>query len=642
MVDRPKRAVAVNHEVAVHLPMPPAAATRAGAAFLRALGHPRLERGLVGVACLLCAPCLWLGFYLDDYVGRYIYSSVDAGATRLFWLLSGGYGLANGVQSDTAWQIEQGFAPWWTYRELLLELLRPFGVVTHFIDMQLWPDSAVLQHAHNLLWLGLLVLALTRLYRRALGTVVGGLAALLFALDHTHGFVVGYICNRHTLITASLCVFALDQHLRQRALQPAHIPWRAVACYALALASGESALAILGYLLAHLLFVERGAWQRRALALAPYLVLTLLWRMAYSAAGFGARGSGLYIDPGREPWHFLGALLERGPLLLLGLFLGPPAEVSLLLPPQARLVLLGFALLVVLGLAVTLWPLLARDRWARCWAFGMLFALVPAASTYPHNRQLTFASFGALGLIALLWQLHAGELSGTWLPRVGRFSKAFGGLLLGMRLCVSPLLVPLSTWSPAAAAPISRAAATVGDEIEGRDVVFITAPDYFAVKLVQLTRRIDQRPLARRWRALSFGAEPVHVQRTDERTIILDYPSGILNSPFLELYRDRRLPMAAGERIELDGLRIEVLETTVDGRATRARFSFDTPLDAPSFRFYYWVDGGFAAFIPPAVGQSVIVPGAELEFELFGLRVRAAGGAARATGADGSSSPAPD
>jgi hypothetical protein len=638
VVDRPKRAVAIDRELVPQLSMPPAAATRAGAVFLRALCHPQLERGLVGLACLLCAPCLWLGFYLDDHVGRYIYSGVDAVAPRLFWMLSGGYGLANGVPSDTAWQIEQGFAPWWTHRELLLELLRPFGVLSHFIDMQLWPDSAALQHAHNLLWLGLLVLAVTRLYRRALGSVVGGLAALLFALDHTHGFVVGYICNRHTLITASLCVLALDQHLRQRAAQPTHIPWRAVACYALALFSGESALSILGYLLGHLLFVERGAWRRRALALAPYLVLTLFWRVAYSAAGFGARGSGLYIDPGREPWQFLGALLERGPLLLLGLFLGPPAEVSMLLPAHARLALLGFALLVLIGLALTIWPLLARDPWARSWTFGMLFALVPAASTYPHNRQLLFASFGAFGLLALLWHLHASELLGESPLRAGRFSKAFGGLLLGMHLFVSPLLLPLSTFSPAAAAPLARAAATVGDEIAGRDAVFISAPDYFAVKLVQLTRRIEQRPLARRWRALSFGAEPVYVQRTDERTITLDYPGGILGAPFLELYRDRRLPMARGERIELEGLGIEVLETTPDGRASRARFRFDTPLDAPSFRFYYWIDGGFAAFTPPPLGERVRVPGAELEFELFGMRLRAASGA-RATDAVGASHP---
>jgi hypothetical protein len=593
---------------------------------LRALAHRRFMPVVVGIACLLSAPCLWLGFSLDDYIGRYLYADIDAVGSRLFWILSGGYGVANGVPADTSWQIEQGFAPWWTRRELLLELFRPFGMLTHWLDMQLWPASAMLQHAHSLLWLALLALAVTRLYRRALGAVVGGLAALLFALDHTHGFVVGYICNRHALITATLGVLAFEQHLRERAAHPQRGPWLAVAGYGLALFSGESALGMLGYLIGHVCFVERGGFRQRALAVAPYAALTLLWRVAYSAAGFGAHGSGLYIDPGREPGHFLAAFVERAPLSLLGLFLGPPAEVSMLLPAAGQRVLLAAALLVVLALAATFWPLLARDRWARCWTAGMLFALVPAATTYPHNRQLLFASFGAFGLVARLWHLHQLELLGQPLSRLLRFGGALGGLVFGMHLWVSPVLEPLATLSSAAAAPLERAAAAVGDELAGRDAVFVSAPDYFAVKLVQLMRRIDGRPLARRWRALSFGAQPVIVERTDERTLTLDYPGGILGAPFLELYRDRRLPMARGERIALEGMEVEVLDTTDDGRPTRARFRFDVPLDAPSFRFYYWVNDGYAAFTPPAPGERVVVPGAELEFELFGLRLHAASG----------------
>jgi hypothetical protein len=392
--------------------------------------------------------------------------------------------------------------------------------------------------------------------------------------------------------------------------------------------------------LGHLVFVERGAWRSRAPVFAAYVAVTVLWRVVYSAAGFGAHGSGLYIDPAREPLQFLAALLQRGPVLLLGVFFGPPAEVSMILPAAGQHVMLAGALLVVTVLAITLAPLLARDRMARCWTAGMLFALVPAASTYPHNRQLLFASFGAFGLLARLWQprgqlreqLHAIELAGPpqgsrdeALSPMLRFGSMSAALLIGMHLFVSPLLKPLMTWSPAASAPLERAAAAVGDELAGRDAVFISAPDYFAVKLVQLMRRIDGRPLARRWRALSFGAEPLTIQRSDERTLIVDYAGGILGSPFLELYRDRRLPMSRGERIALEGLEIEILETTADGRAARVRFQFDAPLDAPSFRFYYWVDGGFAAFTPPALGERVLVPGAELEFELFGLRTRAGG-----------------
>jgi hypothetical protein len=592
---------------------------------VRVLEHPRLAPLAVGLACLLCAPCLWLGFSLDDYIGRYVYSGVDAVADRLFWVRSGGYGIANGVPADTAWQIELGFAPWWTYRELLLELFRPLGVLSHWLDMRLWPSNAALQHAHSLLWLAFLVVAVLRLYRRALGALVGGLAALLFALDHTHGFVVGYICNRHALITATLCAVALERHLRERAVDPARIPWRSVAWFALALFSGESALGMLGYLFGYLLFVEHGPLRQRVLAAAPYLGLALLSRVAYGASGFGAHGSGLYIDPGREPLHFLSAFVERAPLLVLGAFGLPPAEFAMVLSAEGRFGLWCFALVFMLALGVALRPLLARDRWARCWALGALITLVPAASTYPHNRQLLFTSFGVFGLLARLWQLHALERRAEGRSLAWRVAAGIAAPLLGMHLFLSPLLKPVTTWSAAGAAPLVRAAAAVGDDLAGRDAVFVTAPDYFAVQLVQLMRRIEGRPLARRWRALAFGADGVVVARTDERTLTLDYPAGILGSPLLELYRDRRLPMERGERVQLEGMEVEVLDISTDGRATRASFRFDAPLDAPSFRFYYWVDGGFVPFTPPALGERVALPGARLEFDLFGVRTPADG-----------------
>ena len=44
-------------------------------------------------------------------------------------------------------------------------------------------------HAQNLFWFALMILAATRLYRGVMGPTIGGLAALLYVLDHTtHGF----------------------------------------------------------------------------------------------------------------------------------------------------------------------------------------------------------------------------------------------------------------------------------------------------------------------------------------------------------------------------------------------------------------------------------------------------------------------
>src|SRR5690606_38139646 len=152
---------------------------------------------------------------------------------------------------------------------------------------------------------------------------------------------------------------------------------------------------------------------------------------------------------------------------------------------------------------------------------------------------------------------------------------------------------------------LHRAIHAVGDEIAGRDAVFVTAPDYFAVKLIQLSRRVDGAPLPRRWRALSFGPQTVTGQRTDEQTLKLAYDGGILADPLMELYRDRRLPTPPGYRVALEGLRIEVTETTDDGRARGVAFRFDVPLENDRFRFYAWSDEGrYVPFALPAIGAS--------------------------------------
>lgn len=581
---------------------------------LAIVSHPRLGLWLALTGILLSSSALFMGFYLDDFVGRYIYSSLE-GAKHLFDLYAGGYGLTNGNPADTHWQIEHGWAPWWTDEKLLIRLFRPLGIASHRLDFLLWPQSALLMHLHSLLWLALLLFATTRMYRGAEGTVVGGLAALMFALDHTHGFVVGYICNRHTLITALLGVICLDFHLRARSSERQAWPLLGYALYALTLASGESALAILCYLLAHALCVERAPLLRRLSIIAPYLVITVLWRAWYTRAGFGAFGSGLYIDPGRDPAAFVLALIQRAPLLLLGQFLAPPSELYSVWPEAWARATLVLAFVFTAALALGLAPLLRRNRNAWFWLLGALGSIAPAASTYPHNRQLLFTSFGAMALLAQLWEMYAIELRELRLSLLQRFSREQSGLLIFVRLFISPLVMPLTTYGIAISAPLLQAPASIGDDIAGHDAVFVTAPDYFAVKLVQLDRRIDQRPLPRRIRALGFGSEPTTIHRTAADTLELEYAGGILSTPFMELYRDRRTPMHVGDRVELEGMSIEVVEVTADRRASKARFVFDRDVDAGQFQFYYWVNGHFERLALPALGSSRQLPAALLELK---------------------------
>ena len=585
------------------------------AKLIRLLEHPRLPRGVAIAAVVLASPCLFIGWFLDDYIGRYIYSDLE-GAARYFKVISGGYGVANGNLADTHYQIEQGFAPWWTYPPLLLNLFRPLSLGTHVIDFRLFENSAFLMHAQSLCWLAALVLAATQLFRGTLGLRVGGLAALLFAVDHTHGFAVGYITNRHALIAAAFSVASLGQHIA-RSQRGLGCGIAAPLLYVMGLLSGESTVAVVGYLVGWAAFVETGPIRRRALNLAPYFVITLIWRAAYNLAGYGGHGSGLYLDPARQPAEFLRALVERGPVLTLGQFFAPPAEISVLFAHKfGSSILVGAGVFAVL-FALTLVPLLARDRLARFWATGFVLSIVPAASTFPHNRQLLVGSFGAMALIAQLWQLHAFDLKKK--PEPGALvvlSGALGALVLGTHLLVSPLLSPLTTCGIAFATPLQRAAERVDSALAGKTAVFFSAPDYFAVKLIQLVKRVHHEPLPQAWRVLSFGVQPIRVRREQERALVVDYEGGILGTPFMELYRDRHIPMAVGEKVSLQGMEVEVLHVTADGRTDQARFTFDTDLGDPSFIFYAWTGDGFEQAPVPPLGAERAIPGARLRWSL--------------------------
>jgi hypothetical protein len=582
---------------------------RAWAVCAREAQRPPFVMRLALLSLLLSSSCLGLGLYLDDYVGRYIYSD-RPGAQHLFELYGGGYGLARGNPAELHWQIENGYAPWWAVQTLRLVLFRPIGVFFHHLDMNLPP---LVQHAHSWLWLGMLVLGTGWMYRRLLGPTLGGAAALLFALDHTHGFIVGYICNRYALIAGFFGVLCLTLHVRAR--EQGRLPWGATLVFGMALLTSEGTVSLLGYLGAYALFVDGATRRQRLTTFAGYLVVAVVWRVGYTAAGFGAQGSGLYIDAAREPLRFLQELSKRGPVLVLGQFLLPPAELYTAGSAAfSRLLwLAGSAFSLAFGLALV--PLLHRDRTSRFWAAGMALSLVPAASTYPQNRQLLFASFGAMALLAQLWQLHATASVGPVATRLQRFSDWCTRPVLVVHLLLSPVLQPLTTCGIAAAGALQRGAIrSIGDDFAGHDVVFITAPDYFSTKLPQLSRRIAGQPLPRRWRALSFGPEQVTVARPDDRTLELTYAGGILTHPFLELYRDRRIPMARGETVRLQGLDIKVVDVTEDGRLACAEFVFDTSVSASSFRFLAWEVDRFVPFVPPLIGKKKALGPARLKW----------------------------
>jgi len=566
--------------------------------------HVRLPWILAVTAIALTSHSLWMGFHLDDYIHRYLLSDLP-GAADLLRAYESPFGVANGEPAINRWQVEHGYAPWWIDRDLLVSLWRPLSYLTHELDAAVWPANAFAMHAHNLLWFGALVIAVTSLYRRIIGpTAVAGLAALFYALSHTNGFAVGWIANRNALVAAVfgvLCLLAYDRG--RRVLSPLLL--------IAALLAGEGSVAVLGYIFAHAWFIDTAAWRERVRRLLPHIAIVLVWRFVYNALGHGAHGSGLYLDPVREPFAFAAAAVTRLPLLIMGQFAFPPAEGYVLGPPAWAPAILVFACVVTALFALSALSIARVDRVAAFWLTGMLFALVPNCTTYANNRLLFFVGVGAMGLLAQLWVgflARADWIPTRALPRA--LAHAFVGASAFMHLFLSPLLLPLATQSVAFTRPINPALvelstdATLGD----RDLLFLTAPEYFYVKLIPVLRALAGKPPVAAIHAFSFGSVATDVNRIDARTLEVHYDGGILSDVTSQLYRRSDLRMRVGEHFDYTGVAIEILGIEPDGRANHVRFQFARDLDSSSVRTLSWNDGRFVDTQLPTVGQSIRLP----------------------------------
>jgi hypothetical protein len=579
------------------------------------LAHPRAAwiAAILGIA--LCLPSLWVGWVGDDYHhasllrGSPGFPELAESPLNLFAFLDGDVERTHLLK-------EYGLLPWWVWEDIRAAMWRPVSSAFHWLDHRLWPNVPSLMHVHNLLWYGVIILAAGALYRRLIDRAwIAGFATVLFAVDHVHGLPVGWVANRNTLIATLFGLLALLAHDRARRVKGRVLaPW-ALFFLALALLSAEAAVATGAFLFAYALRIDRAPSKERFLSLVPYGILVVVWRVIYSTLGYGVSAGGLlYIDPGRDPLRFPMVVVDRVPILLLGEWLGPPTELSVLLSqPQYRALWL-FALVFLGILAIALSPLLRRDRVAQFWAIAMVLAAVPICATFPMDRLLFFVSFGAMGLMAqFLGGVAEREAESSGDSRaLCRLVGAVAVLMVVVHVLLSPILLPLRTWSPVF---------LMGTVLEGcernvptdpdlahQDLVFVNGGD-LCVGYVPIIRSLTGRPYPRHMRSLAGPHCSSQLTRVDGTTIELRPTDGFLASP-IEQWLDR--PYQVGHTVELTGMRARVTEITEDGRPAVARFSFDVPLEDPTLRWLQWNGREVEPVILPPVGESITIPEGKL------------------------------
>ncbi len=586
-------------------------------ALLRWLERPRAATQVVLLSLLLCAPALSTGLVADDYfhalVLRHI-RTIEAIPTDPMAL----FVWASGDPAQAHAMMEVGMTGWWTDPEMVMAYFRPLSAVTHHLDYRLWPNTPWLMHLHSLLWFGLGLALLSRLYRSVLSTplpaFVAPLALLLYGVDDAHGLVLSWVANRNALCALALGALVLVLHDRGRRHGDVRAGRVAVVALLAALLAGESALAVTGYLFAYALFFDPAPRPQALRGLLPYAGVAAAWALAYRALGFGAHGSGLVADPGSEPLRYLGLALTRVPVLLaaqLGFPPSDPWEAYVAIRPWLPAVMLGWALLQLAVIGCLLAPALRTQPAARFFALGSLLSLFPVASQFPHDRLLTFAGVGAapvvaLALAPLVQAARDGVAVGGWLRRVGLWG------LFALHLVIAPLWLPLRVRAPLdLSRMIAGADQSVDDSPAVRDktVILVNPPADPYAGLLPTLRAAQGRPMPRALRWLATGASEVRVTRVDARSLRVRPSAGFLSLPSERMQRNPARRMPVGYEVRYSDTTIRVTALTRDGRPSEILASFAAPLEDPRFVFMVWSsEKRFVPFALPAIGESRTLP----------------------------------
>jgi hypothetical protein len=585
----------------------------------------RVVLAATSLGVLLTLPALWTGFAQDDFFFLMIFKGAP-GLEVLDLGLTDTFSFSKGDPAARTPLMDRGYYPWWVADGWKINFCRPIASLSHWADYQFFGEAAWPMHAHSLILYGLLVAVAALLYRRFIPLAGGAaLAAMLFAMDSGHAIPATWLAMRNALLALLFGLLVLYSHDRWRRDTRRWWPHGPLALLwlALALLSAEAAVAVGGYLLAYALFLDPAVRQPRrgtrlyglAIAIAallPYLAVVVAWRVAYATLGYGTEASGLYVDPVADAAIFLNELPARMAILMLGLFALPDAAVWSLAPAAiGRILLAGAGLFLVLS-GWALWPLLRKRPEARFLLLGAILAMVPACATLPMDRNLLFASFGAMGVVGLYLSDQAQSRHGS--PKTS-FYIVISIIFVVSHLFVAPIGLILGTQQLTGMNRIltgSNPSIPTTLATSTRIVAINTPTDLLGASL-PIFRAERGLPLPERWWWLYSGVSAVTVERTGDQSLILRPAQPYLAPTWAQVFRSpASQPLREGDEVRLNGLAIRVLKSTPEGRPTEVRFDFDVTLEDASLYFVTWQNGAYLPFEPPAVGATQQVPGPRL------------------------------
>ncbi|MCA9652414.1 MAG: hypothetical protein H6712_11820 [Myxococcales bacterium] len=564
-----------------------------------------------------------VGFGMDDFAQLAMLGDAYP-VHREPWDL---FSFSRGTPEEVHALMSRGSLAWWSWPELKLSAMRPLSSLLMWVDVRLFGHQAVWHHLHTMLWWAVMLLCAALLLRRLLPPRWAALALLLYALDECHTYPIGWLANRNAIISATFAFLALWAHVRHREDGWGKGRWLAPLLLVVSFTGGEYALCILPFFVLYELVSAPGSRAQRARALLPMLAVFVVYTAVHRGLGFGTLGSNVYVDPVREPGAYLGMVALRLPLLVADLFLAvPTGRMSIshqLMELQAGLG--PVALVLIAGLAAgarrSLDPALRRRL---LWLLlAAVLSVLPVSSSFVSARLLLIPALAGHAVIAAVildaWDRvrdRAQRLRPLGLLRtVIAAALAVAHLLLapwwGLEEMTNIHQVNLGTRRASLAMQVDDA------KVARQRLVVLTAGDPMSLLYPALVRWADGHPLPRSWWVLSMAPHRHLLTRTAPGVLELEVEGGsMLTGPVEQLFRHPDRPLAAGDVVALDGLRIEVLRVDGDGRPVKVRYAFETPVDDGSIVFLLMTKRGMIRYPMGPVGATMMIPPAQLPMVL--------------------------
>jgi hypothetical protein len=193
-----------------------------------------------------------------------------------------------------------------------------------------------------------------------------------------------------------------------------------------------------------------------------------------------------------------------------------------------------------------------------------------------------------------------------------RAARRYVGWAIVVRLVLSPIVFTIHEHQMVlTSGRIDSFATSLPNDpsVAGKRLVLLNAPDAMFAYYMIVNRDYRGEHAPRTMLSLAGGYRDVTITRTDERTLVVKIDEGFYRRGTDLLMRSHREVTPVGKRIETTDFVVTTTHALPDGVIDEARYELREPLESPHWIFAEWHGGPVEPIRPPAIGETIRLPG---------------------------------